>query len=405
GFVDQPAMADTRYFHATGPFNLAPGDSAEVIVGLVAGAPVLDVPGFTPGTVVDHGLPGDTARLIEKIMGRGSTHTAYPSLFKQVLDARTLFETNFLLPSPPPAPTVTAIPGNREVALTWSDDVVTAADPYYPIAVQRGIPGYREHDFEGYRVYRKVRPNAEWELIAQFDLKNGLTEVVTVVDSAITPEGVIPIRADTAHAGTDTGLQFSLIDRGGRFPDPSNGPGLLNGVTYYYTVTSYDINSPFAPGGSSLESGQRLSAAMQAVGGAAAKPRALASNMTRATFTTQLLASDGTPFDIDAPMPTIDPETGRFSGPMPPADGIRVVVTPVADVVRDQGSLTVTIDSVVPGNAYRRHPAKYFITADAPAGRQQMVIDMDIGYFDDSDGSELAPYVVDVIHADDRFGS
>src|SRR5690606_24618416 len=315
GFVDQPAMADTRYFHATGPFNLAPGDSAEVIVGLVAGAPVLDVPGFTPGTVVDHGLPGDTTRLIEKIMGRGYTHTSYPSLFKQVLDARTLFETNFLLPSPPPAPTVTAIPGNREVALTWSDDVVTASDPYYPIAVQRGIPGYREHDFEGYRVYRKVRPNADWELIAQFDLKNGATEVVTVTDSVITEEGVVVIKADTARVGTDTGLQFSLIDRGGRFPDPSAGTGLTNGVTYYYTVTAYDLNSAFAPGGSSLESGQRLSAQMQAVGGAAATPRAPASNMTRATFTARMLGSDGSEVDMDAPMPAIDPETGRFAGP------------------------------------------------------------------------------------------
>lgn len=404
GFVDQPAMADTRYFHATGPFNLAPGDSAEVIVGLVAGAPVLDVPGFTPGTVVDHGLPGDTARLIEKIMGRGSTHTAYPSLFKQVLDARTLFETNFLLPSPPPAPTVTAIPGNREVALTWSDDVVTASDPYYPIAVQRGIPGYREQDFEGYRVYRKVRPNADWELIAQFDLKNGATEVVTVTDSVITEDGVVVIAADTARVGTDTGLQFSLIDRGGRFPDPSAGTGLTNGVTYYYTVTAYDLNSAFAPGGSSLESGQRLSAQMQAVGGAAATPRAPASNLSRATFTPRMLGSDDSEVDMDAPMPPIDPETGTFAGPMPPTDGIRVIVTPIADLVKDASSLTVTIDSIVPGNPSHGDPAKYFLTAEAPAGTQSLVVDMPVGYFGDSDGSNLIPNVVDVVRADNRFG-
>src|SRR5690606_2500258 len=230
-------------------------------------------------------------------------------------------------------------------------------------------------------------------------------EVVTVTDSVITEEGVVVISADTARVGTDTGLQFSLIDRGGRFPDPSAGTGLTNGVTYYYTVTSYDLNSAFAPGGSSLESGHRLSAQMQAVGGAAATPRAPASNLSRATFTARMLGSDGSEVDMDAPMPAIDPETGRFAGPMPPTDGIRVVVTPVADLVKDAGSLTVTIDSVVPGNPSHGDPAKYFITADAPAGTQKLVVDMPIGYFDDNDGSDLAPYVVDVLRADDRFGS
>ena len=406
GFVDQPAMADTRYFHATGPFKLEPGDSAEVIVGLVAAAPVLDVPGFTPGTVVDHGLPGDTTRMIEKIMGRGYTHLNYPSLFKQVLDARTLFETNFLLPSPPPAPTVTAIPGDREVIVAWSDEAINARDPYYDLAVQRGIPNYREYDFEGYRVYRKVRPNAEWELIAQFDLKNGLTQVITTVDSLVTPDGVIVVRADTANAGTDTGIQFSIIDRGGRFPDPSAGPGLTNGITYYYTVTAYDINSPFAPGGSSLESGQRLSAQMQAVGGAAATPRPHASNLTRATFTVRMLGSDGTPLDINQPMPTIDQATGRFSGPMPPTDGISLVMgTPIAALVHDEGSLTVSIDSVVPGNPAHDEPAKYFLTVDAPVGRQNLVVDLPIGYFDDNDGSEKDAYAVEVLRGDNRFGS
>jgi len=385
GFVDQPAMADTRYFHATGPFDLAPGDSAEVIVGLVAGAPVLDVPGFTPGTVVDHGLPGDTTRLIERIMGRGRTHTSYPSLFKQVLDARTLFETNFLLPSPPPSPVVTAIPGDRQVALTWTDDPVTAADPYYPVAVQRGIPGFREHDFEGFRVYRKVRPNADWELIAQFDLKNGLTQVITTVDSVITQDGeVVVVRADTANAGTDTGLQFGIIDRGGRFPDPSNGPGLINGVTYYYTVTSYDINSPFAPGGSSLESGQRLTAAPSGIGGAAAKPRSTASGTAAARITPPQLVGNGQVLEVGPP--TIDPQTGTFSGQNASANGLQLSLTAYDPLLLTAGEYSVTVDSVVPLNGYedllgihtQEHPnclgvsTAYFFTVVTPVGTEKV---------------------------------
>src|SRR5690606_1774408 len=159
-----------------------------------------------------------------------------------------------------------------------------------------------------------------------------------------------------------------------------------------------------APGGSSLEWGQRLSAQMQAVGGVAATPRAPASNLSRATFTPRMLGSDDSEVDMDAPMPPIDPETGTFAGPMPPTDGIRVIVTPIADLVKDASSLTVTIDSIVPGNPSHGDPAKYFLTAEAPAGTQSLVVDMPVGYFGDSDGSNLIPNVVDVVRADNRFG-
>jgi hypothetical protein len=393
GFVDQPTVADTRYFHATGPFNLAPGDSVEVIVGIVAGAPVLNVPGFTPGTLVPHGLPGDTTRIIEKIMGRGNlAGPAYPSIFKQVLDARTLFETNFLLPTPPPSPTVTAIPGDRQVTVMWSDDPVNARDPYFPIAQQRGIPGFREFDFEGFRVYRRVRPSAPWELIAQFDLKNGLTEVITTTDSVLTADSVwLPVRQDTAHAGTDTGLQFAIVDRGGRFPDPSNGPGLLNGVTYFYTVTSYDINSPFAPGGSSLESGQRLTRNLQDIGGAAATPRSTGANYSPGEFQVRVVGGDGSVLDPDAPEPAIDPETGRFAGPMPPANGFSLLVQPfVPDLVTSAGTATVTLDSVVPGNPVGGTPATYFVTASTPAGTIQRTVELAIGYFGDRERNDAS---------------
>lgn len=361
GYVNQPSPNDTRLFHATGPITLAPGDSADIIVALVAAAPVF-VSGvtFAQGNDIPHGLPGDTARIIEKLMGRGVEGTAYPSLFKAVLDARQLFATNFLLPSPPPAPTVTVIPGNHENTVVWSDEAVNSTDPYAPIAAERGIPGFREKDFEGYRVWRKVRPNAPWELIAQFDLKNGIGPVVTPVDTVINQEGqVVVVRADTAaFCGTktsettekvscavDTGLQFTLVDRGGTFPHPEQGPGLTNGVTYYYAVTAFDINSPFAPGGSSLQSGQRLSAAPQAVGGAAGTPRSNASNLALAGFTAAMVGG-GKTLDPNAPMPTIDPAKGTFSGPMPPTDLFTAQLAAFVPRLAPEGTVSVTIDSI-----------------------------------------------------------
>ena len=370
GFVDQPSPADTRYFHATGPFDLAPGDSVEVVVGLVGGAPVLNVPGFTPGNQVSHGIPGDTARIIEKIMGRGVQGTAYPSLFKQVLDARNLFDNNFLLPSPPPAPTVTAIPGDMQNFLTWSADPVEARDPFADIAVNFGLGDvFEEFDFQGFRVYRKVRAADPWTLIAQFDLSDGrgadivTTDSVQVVDSSFlavavdTADFCVPIQPElvgqeAAACATDTGLQFTLTDRGGRFPDPSNGPGLLNGVTYFYAVTSFDINTPFAPGGSSLESGRRLSAASQSAGGAAATPRSTASGRVAAMISDTRVIGGSGELDADAPNPTIDPATGTFDGPAPPTNAIELVASIGQSQLLQPGKYAVRIDSVYGLNGF-----------------------------------------------------
>jgi hypothetical protein len=420
GFVSQAAPGDVRIFHATGPITLAPGDSTEVIAGLVVGAPVLNVTGFTPGTLVPQGLPGDTTRLIEKIMGRGKTNTNYPSIFKAVLDARTLFETSFLLPSPPPSPTVTAIPGDRQIALTWSGEAVTAADPYYDVALSRGITDYRKNDFEGYRVYRKVRPNADWELIAQYDVKNGLTEVITPIDVVTTADGSeIIVKADTVNfcvprlesdrdpvtCDGETGLRFSLIDRGGTFPDPSVGPGLLNGVRYYYTVTTFDINSPFAPGGSSLEAGKRLSTLTQSVGGASAIPRASAPNFTAGTATASYAGTTGT-LDLSAPMPTLNVETGAWSGPMAPTNGFSVQVQPfIPELVTAAGKLTVTIDSLLPGDPRNGVPVTYFVTADAPAGKQQLTLQIPIAYTEGDGATRSASAGFNVIVADTTFAN
>ncbi|MEN8374256.1 MAG: hypothetical protein ABFS34_02280 [Gemmatimonadota bacterium] len=397
GFVDQPAPADTRYFHATGPFDLAPGDSVEVVVGLVGGAPVLNVPGFTPGTLVPHGLPGDTSRIIEKIMGRGVETTAYPSLFKQVLDANNLFKNNFLLPSPPPAPVVTAIPGDQQNFITWGADPVNARDPFADIAENFSITDFNEFDFQGFRVYRKVRAADPWTQIAQFDLKDGVgaqivtTDSVQVVDSSFlavrtdTADFCVPLQPELAGqeavaCSTDTGLQFTLVDRGGRFPDAANGPGLLNGVTYFYAVTSFDINTPFAPGGSSLESGRRLSVASQAAGGAAATPRSTAAGRTAAVIGDPVLFDgDGNVLDPTGGMPAIDATTGVFGGAAPPTNSFAALVNLPQPALVQAGDYEIRIDSVVSavGAGGGVQPATpnclgtstvYYLTATAPDG-------------------------------------
>src|SRR5690606_12664917 len=254
---------------------------AEIVVAYVAGAPV---PGtYTKGTVVPIGSVTDTTRAIEKVMGRGYDVPGFPSLFANARIAQGIFDADFVLPAAPRSPNIAVIPGDRQNTITWDATPVEEEDPYCLIAgdPENALydPAFVCNDVEGFRVHRKSSPAADWTPIAQCDRANGIDEIVTVLNEVVTEIGdTLVITADTARVCTitgcvaETGLKFGVVDRGGAFPNPQNGPGLTNGLRYYYAVTSFDINSPFS-GPSSLESARVLSEVASGV------PRPRASNI------------------------------------------------------------------------------------------------------------------------------
>ncbi|HUU29339.1 MAG TPA: hypothetical protein VM123_16170 [archaeon] len=72
--------------------------------------------------------------------------------------AQTVFEGGYILPETPVPPTMTIIPGDKQVTITWSDVNLHSPDAYYyflqkyPELDPSSV--YREYDFEGYRLYR-----------------------------------------------------------------------------------------------------------------------------------------------------------------------------------------------------------------------------------------------------------
>ena len=72
--------------------------------------------------------------------------------------AEAVFGGGYILPETPAPPTLTIIPGNRQVTLTWSDVNVHTPDRYYYFLQDHPEldpnQSYREYDFEGYRLYR-----------------------------------------------------------------------------------------------------------------------------------------------------------------------------------------------------------------------------------------------------------
>jgi hypothetical protein len=155
--------ADRRMMLSTGPFTMAPGDSQEIVVGIVVGQSV--------------------------------NRTASVALMKFYDDAaQSAFRSDFNVPPPPDPPAVKATPSDGGVLLTWDNH----AENY-------NATGYV---FEGYVVYQGASLSGPFTRIATFDINDGIT---TVLDPGFrrrvlrrAPQGGGP-EATTAGSSTSSG--------------------------------------------------------------------------------------------------------------------------------------------------------------------------------------------------------
>ncbi|MBI1967064.1 MAG: hypothetical protein HYS40_03655 [Gemmatimonadetes bacterium] len=193
-------QADARFFQASGPFTLPPGEARTIVVAYVhaapLAAPVFALPTGGPGADNPPGIPatGDSifvnpskVRPIERVMGwvsQGDSNsngiieqdevvTAPRSLLNKSLVAQAVFDNKFLLPFAPEAPQFFLVPGDNQVTVVWQQSASEAAgDPYFAVASNAASalydPNFRQFDVEGYRIYRG-RTAGQLDLVAQFD--------------------------------------------------------------------------------------------------------------------------------------------------------------------------------------------------------------------------------------------
>lgn len=180
---------DKRFCMPTGPFSLQPGETARVVVGILA------------------------ARDLASLQAASDL-------------AQQMYDEGWVSPSPPSEPQLTLIPGDGEVLITWDDKAETSIDPVT-----------KEQDFEGYRLYKSrtgigplgnwnpADPTTEWQLIAQWDISDGI-----VNGAPINPEDRYnEYHPDDKYLGDDSGVIHQYRDT-----------NVINGVEYHYAITAYD---------------------------------------------------------------------------------------------------------------------------------------------------------------------
>lgn len=320
------------------------------------------------------------------------------SLLGKALTAQEVFNIAFLLPFAPNSPQFYLVPGDNEVSIVWQPTVSeTSGDPYFAVANDPGTPtepnllydpNYRQFDVEGYRIYRGRVDNANaLTMVAQYDYAGtsmadftgqlqptaqcgpefGVTAGCPVPFDFVQGSGVAPTEsvsyplvgqfvqvkygtasrvllgngdllvignADTLMTGASSG-DFPELNDGG-IPFAYVDREVRNNFRYFYSVTAFDVNS-FQSGPATLES-PRITKAVT--------PRVDGANQENATLSFGVVDAAGNPVDVDRPF-SIDPATGRFSGPPAATNTIAALFAPVVPALYPAVALTATIDSVM----------------------------------------------------------
>lgn len=224
------APGDRRMVQTSGPFTLVPGQSQYITVGVVFVRPAGGV-GNPPNFATSIGPADDKAQ--------------------------ALFNTCFKLVDGPDAPTLQIrelanqiiinllnLPGSNNEGEGYDQVDGQVAQIIYSDLAGKGDSTYT---FEGYKLYQVADPKvaatdldnpAKALLIAQVDIKNGVSKIINFVKDATLNLSVPVLMVD----GADKGITNSFNITTDYFATGNNA-ALVNHKTYYYTAVAYSYNN------------------------------------------------------------------------------------------------------------------------------------------------------------------
>ncbi len=209
---------DRRFMVSSGPFTLAPGDTQEIVYGVVAG------------------LSSDRLSSIS-------------SMKLNARVARKIQRSLLSVPRAPAEPRVQAVELDRQIILEWGSDNKRTKETEQTFIA-------REYRFEGYNIYQLPSEKAslaQAKKIATYDVKNGVKEIV---DINTDPSGLpLPI---LVQSGQDAGVQRSISIKADFLKDQSGYERLNNGEQYYFAVTAYNFSAATDALPKSFESSPRI---------------------------------------------------------------------------------------------------------------------------------------------------
>ena len=201
GTLDNLA-GDRRIILSSGPFSLAPNDTQEVYMSVVAG------------------LGGDRLSSIAVMK--------YNDRFVQ-----SAFDRLYAVPRAPQVPTLQVSALDREIVLNWGSDQASVRRA--ETVPSSGLV------FEGYNVYElpsATSPVSDGVKIATFDLVN---EVARINETRPDPATGFPLTV-ILQSGSNTGIQRSVNVTRSYLVDQTRGELLTNGKEYHFAVTTYNWN-------------------------------------------------------------------------------------------------------------------------------------------------------------------
>ncbi|HYE96122.1 MAG TPA: hypothetical protein VD962_07915, partial [Rubricoccaceae bacterium] len=254
---DQIGIRNVQYRAAAGINYQTVSDFALFDAFLVPGRFDLLAPGAPPPSTdndlfVSSGIfplrAGQTERVsfavilgtVDYSRNEGDVPNRYRDLLTKRQNAQEAYEADYRFAQAPVCPTVRAVPGNGQVTLYWD---ARAEDSFDSFIADLDLPGLNPRDFEGYRVYRATDP-AFLDARLVTDGFGNLTFLrpIAQFDLIDQYEGFHPVAVN----GTQFYLGTNLLDAG----EASNGLAhvftdstAVNGISYYYAVTSYDFGA------------------------------------------------------------------------------------------------------------------------------------------------------------------
>lgn len=202
---DNPSkVSRVTFAHTYGPYDLAPGEKAKVVVAWVAGSGAeFAGPGGSPMDVYEWARQGNQSQVAD----------GERAMAQHLERAQFAYDNNYDLPDAPPDVAIFVDSDeNGNNAITWSDRAEKSPDPDYT--------GDEALDLQGYRVYRTQNNHlGPWELVADI------------------PKGTTPTNTEYDPGTPWTSPTISYSDGGTyTYRDVESVPGFR----YWYSVRTYD---------------------------------------------------------------------------------------------------------------------------------------------------------------------